>query len=179
MRVVVDCANGAGYRVAPEALWELGAEVFSLGVEPDGFNISKDVGSTAPSALPRKVAEMRADIGIALDGDAYRVAVVDEKGQGGGRRSAPRRGGAERLEDRSLAKLTGPRPTMSGLGLERHLKGGPPRARAHPGRRPLRARTHARGRASISAASRPAISSCRITRPRETASSRPSRCSPW
>src|SRR6267142_4669915 len=66
LRVVVDCANGAAYRVAPEALWELGAEVISIGTEPDGFNINKDCGSTEPDALSRKVREMRADIGIAL-----------------------------------------------------------------------------------------------------------------
>src|SRR5215203_3002336 len=76
LRVVVDCANGAAYRVAPEALWELGAEVFTVGTEPDGFNINKDCGSTAPDALRRKVVEMRADVGIALDGDADRVIVV-------------------------------------------------------------------------------------------------------
>lgn len=81
MRVVIDCANGAGYKVAPEALWELGAEVIAIGVEPDGFNINRDVGSTAPEALRRKVLELRADIGIALDGDADRVLVVDEKGR--------------------------------------------------------------------------------------------------
>src|SRR6202035_5519062 len=69
LRIVVDCANGAAYKVAPEALWELGAEVFSIGIEPDGFNINHEVGSTAPDALARKVREMRADIGIALDGD--------------------------------------------------------------------------------------------------------------
>src|SRR5258707_11287006 len=80
MRVVIDCANGAGYRVAPEGLWELGAEVFSLGVDPDGFNINKECGSTSPETLARKVREMRADIGIALDGDADRVVIVDEKG---------------------------------------------------------------------------------------------------
>ncbi len=80
LRVVVDCANGAAYRVAPAALWELGAEVFSIGVEPDGFNINKDCGSTDVTALSRKVREMRADIGIALDGDADRVIVVDERG---------------------------------------------------------------------------------------------------
>jgi phosphoglucosamine mutase len=80
LRVVVDCANGAAYKVAPEALWELGAEVIPIGVEPDGFNINRDVGSTAPDALARKVRELRADIGLALDGDADRVLVVDEKG---------------------------------------------------------------------------------------------------
>ena len=80
LRVVIDCANGAAYRVAPEALWELGAEVFSIGVEPDGFNINRRVGSTAPDALVKKVREMRADIGIALDGDADRVLIVDETG---------------------------------------------------------------------------------------------------
>jgi len=81
LRVVVDCANGAAYSVAPAALWELGAEVFSLGVEPDGFNINKECGSTAPDALAHKVREMRADIGIALDGDADRVVIVDERGR--------------------------------------------------------------------------------------------------
>jgi phosphoglucosamine mutase len=81
LRVVVDCANGAAYKAAPLALWELGAEVVSLGVEPDGFNINRDVGSTAPEALARKVHEVRADLGIALDGDADRVVLVDEKGQ--------------------------------------------------------------------------------------------------
>jgi phosphoglucosamine mutase len=80
LRVVLDCANGAAYRVAPEALWELGADVISIGVDPDGFNINKECGSTAPEALCRKVREMRADIGIALDGDADRVVIVDEKG---------------------------------------------------------------------------------------------------
>ena len=81
MRVVIDCANGAAYKVAPEALWELGAEVIKIGVEPDGVNINLDVGSTSPEALSRKVREMRADIGIALDGDADRMIVVDEKGR--------------------------------------------------------------------------------------------------
>jgi phosphoglucosamine mutase len=81
MRIVVDCANGAAYKVAPETLWELGAEVIAMGDDPDGFNINRDVGSTAPDALIRKVRELRADIGIALDGDADRVLIVDEKGQ--------------------------------------------------------------------------------------------------
>jgi phosphoglucosamine mutase len=81
LRVVIDCANGAAYKVAPAALWELGAEVFSIGVEPDGFNINDKVGSTAPEALRAKVKEVRADIGIALDGDADRVIIVDEHGE--------------------------------------------------------------------------------------------------
>jgi phosphoglucosamine mutase len=81
VRIVVDCANGAAYKVAPAALWELGAEVIAIGVEPDGFNINREVGSTSPAALAAKVREMRADIGIALDGDADRVVVIDEKGQ--------------------------------------------------------------------------------------------------
>src|ERR1700757_2271074 len=80
LRVVIDCANGAAYRVAPDALWELGADVVTIGVEPDGFNINRDCGSTAPEALCRKVREMRGDIGIALDGDADRVVIVDERG---------------------------------------------------------------------------------------------------
>ncbi|MBL4646911.1 MAG: phosphoglucosamine mutase, partial [Rhizobiales bacterium] len=81
LRVVVDGANGAAYKAAPEALWELGAEVISMGVDPDGFNINDGVGSTAPDQLAKKVLEVRADVGIALDGDADRVLIVDEKGQ--------------------------------------------------------------------------------------------------
>jgi phosphoglucosamine mutase len=81
MRIVIDCAHGAAYKVAPEALWELGAEVISLGVEPDGYNINHECGSTSPQALAAKVREMRADIGIALDGDADRVLIVDERGR--------------------------------------------------------------------------------------------------
>ena len=80
LRVVVDCANGAAYKVAPDALWELGAEVIKIGVEPNGLNINDECGSTAPEALCAKVREMRADIGIALDGDADRLIIVDEKG---------------------------------------------------------------------------------------------------
>lgn len=81
MRVVIDCANGAGYKVAPTVLWELGAEVKSLGVEPNGFNINRGVGSTSTKAMQDAVLEYRADIGIALDGDADRVIIVDEKGR--------------------------------------------------------------------------------------------------
>src|SRR6185295_17020325 len=123
VRVVIDCANGAAYKVAPAALWELGAEVFSVGVDPDGFNINKDCGSTAPEALARKVREMRADIGIALDGDADRVAVVDERGH--------LIDGDQLLcviaeswkEDGRLAKPGVVGTVMSNLGMERHLKG--------------------------------------------------------
>ena len=80
LRVVIDCANGAAYKIAPMALWELGAEVIKIGVEPNGFNINDGCGSTAPALLQSKVLEYRADIGIALDGDADRVIIVDEKG---------------------------------------------------------------------------------------------------
>jgi phosphoglucosamine mutase len=79
MRIVIDCANGAGYKVAPQALWELGAEVIRIGVDPNGLNINEKCGSTAPESLQDKVRELRADIGIALDGDADRVVIVDEK----------------------------------------------------------------------------------------------------
>jgi phosphoglucosamine mutase len=123
MRVVIDCANGAGYRVAPEGLWELGAEVFSLGVEPDGFNINKECGSTSPETLARKVREMRADIGIALDGDADRVVIVDEKGHVIDGDQLLAVVAESWLEDRRLSKPTVVATIMSNLGLERHLKG--------------------------------------------------------
>lgn len=81
LKVVVDCANGAAYQVAPTTIWELGAKVIAIGVSPNGTNINKDVGSTSLDALKAKVVEEQADIGIALDGDADRLIVVDEKGQ--------------------------------------------------------------------------------------------------
>lgn len=80
LRIVIDCANGAGYKVAPAALWELGAEVITINNEPNGLNINEDCGSTHPLGLSKKVHELRADIGIALDGDADRVVIVDETG---------------------------------------------------------------------------------------------------
>jgi phosphoglucosamine mutase len=80
LRVAIDCANGAAYKVAPAVLWELGAEVVTIGNEPNGVNINDQCGSTHPDALIKKVHEVRADIGIALDGDADRVIIVDEKG---------------------------------------------------------------------------------------------------
>ncbi|MFL5093614.1 MAG: phosphoglucosamine mutase, partial [Xanthobacteraceae bacterium] len=121
LRIVIDCANGAAYKVAPAALWELGAEVFSLGVEPDGFNINKECGSTSPEVLCRKVREMRADIGIALDGDADRVVIVDEKGHlvDGDQLLAVIAEAWQ--EDGRLAKPGVVATVMSNLGLERHL----------------------------------------------------------
>ncbi|MBC6438431.1 MAG: phosphoglucosamine mutase [Rhodobacteraceae bacterium] len=80
LKVVIDCANGAAYRAAPEVLWELGADVISIGVTPDGFNINDGVGATAPSAAAAKVKETGADLGICLDGDADRVMLIDETG---------------------------------------------------------------------------------------------------
>jgi phosphoglucosamine mutase len=77
LRIVIDCANGAAYKVAPEALWELGAEVIKIGVEPNGLNINLNCGSTAPELLVEKVKEFRADIGIGLDGDADRVFIFN------------------------------------------------------------------------------------------------------
>lgn len=122
LRIVIDCANGAAYKVAPEALWELGAEVFPVGVDPDGFNINDKVGSTAPDALQAKVKELRADIGIALDGDADRLIVVDEKGEvvdGDQLMAVIAASWAKR------GQLTGGgivATVMSNLGLERYLQ---------------------------------------------------------
>jgi len=81
LKVVVDCANGAAYHVAPDALWELGAEVIPLGVAPDGLNINDQCGSTHPELLQQTVVASGADIGLALDGDADRLIVVDETGR--------------------------------------------------------------------------------------------------
>jgi len=122
LRVVIDCAQGAGYRVAPAALWELGADVIAIGIEPDGFNINLDCGSTAPDALSRKVREMRADIGIALDGDGDRVVIADEQGHlvDGDQLLAVI---AESWRDDGLLTQPGIVATvMSNLGLERHLQ---------------------------------------------------------
>ncbi len=81
LRVVIDCANGAAYKVAPVVLYELGAEIVKVGVEPNGANINEECGSTHPEAMAKAVKEYRADIGIALDGDADRLVICDEKGQ--------------------------------------------------------------------------------------------------
>ena len=122
IRAVIDCANGAAYKVAPEALWELGAEVIRIGVEPNGLNINRDCGSTAPDDLIRKVSEVRADIGIALDGDADRVVIVDEKGHiiDGDQLMAVI---AESWQKRGRLAGGGIVATvMSNLGLERYLE---------------------------------------------------------
>ena len=123
LKVVVDCANGAAYEVAPTAIWELGAKVIALGVNPNGLNINDGVGSTALAAIKARVVEEGADIGLALDGDADRLIVVDEKGRevdgdqimaliaGCGADGGTLKGG------RVVATV------MSNLGLERHLAG--------------------------------------------------------
>jgi phosphoglucosamine mutase len=121
LRVVADCANGAAYKVAPQALWELGAEVIAMGVEPDGFNINHECGSTEPGPLCQKVKEMRADIGIALDGDGDRVVIADERGRliDGDQLLAVI---AESWQaDGRLAKPGVVATVMSNLGLERYL----------------------------------------------------------
>jgi phosphoglucosamine mutase len=122
LRIVIDCANGAAYKVAPEALWELGAEVIKIGVEPNGQNINLNCGSTSPQALVDKVKELRADIGIALDGDADRVVIVDEKGDivDGDQLMAVI---AESWHQNGRLAAGGIVATvMSNLGLERYMK---------------------------------------------------------
>src|SRR5512134_213196 len=123
IRIVIDCAHGAGYKVAPEALWELGAEVVKIGVDPNGRNINHKCGSTAPEALVEKVREVRADIGIALDGDADRVVIVDEKGQivDGDQLMAVIADSWHRRGKLAAGGIVA--TVMSNLGLERYLKG--------------------------------------------------------
>ena len=123
LRVVIDCANGAAYKVAPGALWEMGADVISIGVEPDGMNINKDCGSTDLAAISRKVREMRADIGIALDGDADRVMIVDERGHAVDGDQLLAVIAESWKEDGRLQRPGVVATVMSNLGLERHLAG--------------------------------------------------------
>lgn len=121
LRVCIDCANGAAYKVAPTALYELGAEVFPIGVSPDGFNINREVGSTDTLALREAVQKYRADIGIALDGDADRCILIDEKGKeiDGDQLIALI---ATHWKERDLLARDGVVTTvMSNLGLEKHL----------------------------------------------------------
>ncbi len=121
MKIVVDCANGAAYKIAPKIFWELGADVIDIGTEPNGFNINEKCGSTHPEALCQKVIETKADIGIALDGDADRLLIVDEKGQAidGDRLIALI---AEKLHnDGALKRDTVVVTQMSNLALENYL----------------------------------------------------------
>jgi phosphoglucosamine mutase len=123
LKIVVDCANGAAYQVAPAALWELGADVVAMGVSPNGLNINDGCGSTAPAALQARVIEEGADLGIALDGDADRVIVVDETGRivDGDQLMAVI---ALSWARRGMLKGDGVVATiMSNLGLERFLAG--------------------------------------------------------
>jgi phosphoglucosamine mutase len=121
LKVVLDCANGAAYHVAPEALWELGAEVIPIGVSPDGLNINDGCGSTHPQLLQETVVASGADIGLALDGDADRLIVVDENGQkvdGDQLMALIALGLQARGELRGQAVVA---TVMSNLGLERKL----------------------------------------------------------
>ncbi|PCI87201.1 MAG: phosphoglucosamine mutase [Hyphomicrobiales bacterium] len=122
LKIVVDSANGAAYKVAAMALWELGAEVIEIGNKPDGFNINEGCGSTAPELLQKTVLEHKADIGIALDGDADRIIVVDEKGQivDGDQLMAAI---AQNLQSKDKLSKNGIVATvMSNLGLENFIK---------------------------------------------------------
>ena len=123
LRIVVDCAHGAAYKVAPTVFWELGAEVFALGVSPDGLNINRECGALSPEQMRREVLARRADIGIALDGDADRLIIADERGVilDGDQLMALIATGlarAGRLVGGALVATV-----MSNLGLERFLAG--------------------------------------------------------
>jgi len=122
LKIVVDCANGAAYHVAPEALWELGADVVPVGVSPDGLNINDACGSTHPATLQETVVASGADIGLALDGDADRLIVVDEKGQlvdGDQLMALIALGMHSRGELKGKSVIA---TVMSNLGLERKLR---------------------------------------------------------
>ncbi|RMF68152.1 MAG: phosphoglucosamine mutase, partial [Alphaproteobacteria bacterium] len=123
MKIVVDCAHGAAYKVAPTVLWELGAEVVPLAVDPDGFNINAGCGSTHPETMAAKVREVGADVGIAFDGDADRVVFADEQGRivDGDQLLALLAEGLAAAGQ--LKKGCVVATVMSNLGLERHLEG--------------------------------------------------------
>ncbi len=123
LKVVIDCANGAAYKAAPEALWELGAEVVAIGVEPNGRNINDGVGSTAPARAAEKVLETGADLGICLDGDADRVILIDEKGQIADGDQLMALFASHWARDGRLNHGTLVATVMSNLGLERHMAG--------------------------------------------------------
>jgi len=122
LRVVIDCANGAAYKTAPEVLLELGAEIIPIGVSPNGFNINKDVGSTSLNAAAEMVRSTRADVGIALDGDADRVMILDERGQVADGDQIMGLIASTWAKSGKLAGDTLVATVMSNLGLERHLK---------------------------------------------------------
>jgi phosphoglucosamine mutase len=121
LKVVVDCANGAAWRTAPEVLWELGAEVIPLGVAPNGRNINEGCGSTAPDLAARTVRETGADVGICLDGDADRVILIDETGTVADGDQIMALLAARWAEEGRLAEGTLVATVMSNLGLERFL----------------------------------------------------------
>jgi phosphoglucosamine mutase len=121
LKIVVDCANGAAYKVAPAALWELGATVIPVGVAPDGFNINRGCGSTVPGLLCAKVLEHKADLGIALDGDADRLLLSDEHGALIDGDQILALIAAKFQRERRLAGGGIVATVMSNLGLERHL----------------------------------------------------------
>ena len=122
LRIVVDCANGAAYRIAPQVFGELGAEVIPIGVTPNGLNINDQCGSLYPEVVSAKVREARADLGISLDGDADRLIVVDQKGEifDGDRIMAVC--GEELARKKKLQKNTLVATAMSNIGLELYLK---------------------------------------------------------
>ncbi|MFP4274745.1 MAG: phosphoglucosamine mutase [Paracoccaceae bacterium] len=121
LRIVVDCAHGAAWRVAPEVLWELGAEVIPLGVAPDGTNINLGCGSTHPEAAVRMVRETRADLGICLDGDADRLMLIDETGRVADGDQIMGLIATRWAQENRLAHGTLVATVMSNLGLERYL----------------------------------------------------------
>ena len=121
LRVVVDCANGAAYKAAPQVLWELGADVVPVGVAPDGFNINDKCGSTSTRLAARTVRETRADLGICLDGDADRVMILDETGAAADGDQVMALLAARWAEVGRLAGSTLVATVMSNLGLERFL----------------------------------------------------------
>ncbi|MDU9004883.1 phosphoglucosamine mutase [Sedimentitalea todarodis] len=122
LKVVIDCANGAAYRTAPETLWELGADVIPVGVSPDGHNINRDCGSTKPRAAAETVVAHGADVGICLDGDADRVIMIDETGTIADGDQLMALLATRRAAEGQLAGGALVATVMSNLGLERHLQ---------------------------------------------------------
>ena len=121
LKVVVDCANGAAYKAAPIVLWELGAEVISIGVNPDGYNINKDCGSTHPQNAAKAVLEHNADVGICLDGDADRLILIDNKGNIADGDQLMGLIASQWSSKGNLANNTLVATVMSNMGLERYL----------------------------------------------------------